>query len=320
MAITTTTKVTAKSTRNKLPVLARLLVAVLTLMPFAAYAVTMQNIEFSSMPGDKTEIKMSFDGVPPKPTGYTIEQPARIALDLVGVTSALKSKYHALGNGNARSVTVVEAGDRTRVIVSMTQLTPYSTRVDGDNLYLLVGKPNQKGMMSSAQPETFPAEEKAQATAVQDQSKPEIENIDFRRGENGEGRVIVKLSDPGVGIDVSTRGGKIRMEFADTHLPESLQRRLDVTDFATPVVTVDALPDADNTVITVEPTGDYDYLAYQADNVFTLEVKPVTAGAEGANGQTPHFKYHGEKLSLNFQDIEVRSVLQLIADFTDLNL
>ena len=314
MAITKTRKVTAKSNRGTMM---RLLVLLCALLPLAAQAVTMKNIEFSSLPGDKTEIKMTFDGVPPKPTGYTIEQPARIALDLMGVSSGLKSKYHPLGNGNARSVTVVDSGDRTRVIVSMTQLTTYSTKVEGDSMYLLVGKPDSQQPLVSRS-ETFPSQQKSDQQMAGSE-EPEIKNIDFRRGEGGEGRVIVDLSDPGVGIDVSTRGGKIRIEFSNTHLPQSLQRRLDVTDFSTPVVSVDALPDADNTVISVEPTGDYDYLAYQADNVFTLEVKPVTSTTE-ETGLAKHFKYHGEKLSLNFQDIEVRSVLQLIADFTDLNL
>lgn len=319
MAITKIIKVTAKEIPGRLPALTRLIVMLLAIVPLASYAVTMKQIGFSSLPGDKTEIKMTFDGPPPKPTGYTIEQPARIALDLMGVSSDLKSKYHSLGTGNARSVTVIQAGDRTRVIVAMTDLTPYSTRIAGDSLYLLVGKGDSQGAMLTAKP-TFPAErntERNQTGAQNNDSN--IENIDFRRGEHGEGRVVVKLSNPGIGIDVSSLGGKIRVEFSNTNLPKSLQRRLDVTDFATPVVSVDALPDGENTVITVKPTGDYDYLAYQADDIFTLEVKPQTA-QEAATDATDHFKYHGKKLSLNFQDIDVRAVLQLIADFTNLNL
>lgn len=282
----------------------------------SAFAVVMEEIEFSSLPGDKTEIRMMFDGTPPQPTGYTIEQPARIALDLQGVSSALETKHHSLGGGNARSVTVVEAGDRTRVIVSMTELVAYSARVLGNSLYILVGE-DDDGLAAS----TTSSESAVVPTTPAEQYNdefPVVEEIDFRRGEFGEGRVIVRLSDVGVGVDVTSEGGKIRVEFANTIIPESLQRRLDVTDFATPVMMVDSLPEDGNTVMLIEPSGDYDYLAYQADNIFTLEVKPLSASDLDSVDQA--FRFRGEKLSLNFQDIEIRSVLQLIADFTDLNL
>ena len=294
-----------------------ILLAFLTLT-FASYAypVTMEDIEFSSLPGDKTEIRMIFDGVPPEPTGYTIEQPARIALDLGGVTSGLKSKNHPLGSGNARNVTVVEAGGRTRVIVSMTELVSYSTRVVGNSLYVRVGE-DDTGLVASVGSDSDLVAESDDSGFGKDDF-PVVEEIDFRRGENGEGRVIVRLSDVGVGVDVASEGGNIKVKFANTIIPEALQRRLDVADFATPVMIVDSLPEDGDTVMIVEPTGDYDYLAYQADNIFTLEVKPLTDSDMDAANQA--FRFRGEKLSLNFQDIEIRSVLQLIADFTDLNL
>lgn len=299
-----------------MPTLRSLLVFTLSaLFVSSASAVTLQDIEFSSLPGDKIEIRMSFDGSPPEPTGYTIEQPARIALDLVGVSSGLAEKQHALGSGNARSVTVVESGNRTRVIVAMTELVGYSTRVEGDSLYVLVGK---EPVRRYAEDESLIEEDADQPAAVDDEFAT-IKDIDFRRGERGEGRVIVKLSDPGVGIDVASEGGDIRVQFTGAYIPKNLQRRLDVTDFATPVLVVDALPEGQNVVLRVEPTGDYDYLAYQADETFTLEVKPLTS-AELEASLDQVFRYRGEKLSLNFQDIEIRSVLQLIADFTDLNL
>ena len=272
----------------------------------------MENIEFSSLPGDKTEIRMTFDGIPPSPTGYTIEQPARIALDLSGVVSGLAAKHHALGSGNARSVTVVESGDRTRVIVSMSELVAYSARVLGNSLYVLVGE-DDSSLVSSGQPQVLASQEDSYGGEF-----PVVQEIDFRRGEAGEGRVIVRLSDVGVGVDVTSEGGNIKVEFANTIIPERLQRRLDVTDFATPVMTVDSMPENGNTVMVIEPSGDFDYLAYQADNVFTLEIKPMSAADLESSNQA--FRFKGEKLSLNFQDIEIRSVLQLIADFTDLNL
>lgn len=283
-----------------------------------AYPAQIEDIEFSSLPGDKTEIRLVFDGVPPTPTGYTIEQPARIALDLKGVTSLLQDKHHPLGSGNARSVTVVEAGDRTRVIVAMTELVAYSTDVLGNTLVVSVGADDQGLIASSTSSPQDSLVSEQPAASLYEEEFPVVEEIDFRRGEDGEGRVIVKLSDVGVGVDVLSEGGKIRVEFTDTIIPESLQRRLDVTDFATPVLMVDSLPEDGNTVMMIEPTGDYDYLAYQADNIFTLEVKPLTDADLDAANQA--FRFKGEKLSLNFQDIEIRSVLQLIADFTDLNL
>lgn len=278
----------------------------------SSFGVTMENIEFSSLPGDKTEIRMTFDGAPPSPTGYTIEQPARIALDLGGVVSALQAKHHPLGSGNARSVTVVESGDRTRVIVSMSELVAYSARVIGNSLYVLVGE-DETGLISNDAPQILGAQQDTYGDEF-----PVVEEIDFRRGEAGEGRVIVRLSDVGVGVDVTSEGGNIRVEFTNTIIPERLQRRLDVTDFATPVITVDLLPENGNTVMIIAPSGDFDYLAYQADNIFTLEVKPMTTADLESSDQA--FRFRGEKLSLNFQDIEIRSVLQLIADFTDLNL
>tara|TARA_B110000091_G_scaffold48097_1_gene52727 strand:- start:9845 stop:11866 length:2022 start_codon:yes stop_codon:yes gene_type:complete len=278
----------------------------------------MQDIEFSTLPGDKIEIRMTFDGAPPVPTGYTIEQPARLALDLSAVTSGLESKYHTLGSGNARSVTVVEAGDRTRVIVSMTELVAYSTRVEGNELFVLVGA-QDGATMATTESEGLSESLNSSSTNYVSREQALIEDIDFRRGENGEGRVIVKLNDPGVGVDVFSEGGNIRVEFTGAHIPESLQRRLDVTDFATPVLSIDALPEADNTVLMIEPTGEYEYLAYQADELFTLEVKPLSSSELESNLDAV-FRYRGEKLSLNFQDIQIRSVLQLIADFTDLNL
>ena len=318
MAFTTKTNVTANLRWFQLTLRLAVSAFLLLASTISSAAVQMQDIEFSTLPGDKIEIRMTFDGAPPVPTGYTIEQPARLALDLSAVTSGLESKYHTLGSGNARSVTVVEAGDRTRVIVSMTELVAYSTRVEGNELFVLVGA-QDGATMATTESEGLSESLNSSSTNYVSREQALIEDIDFRRGENGEGRVIVKLNDPGVGVDVFSEGGNIRVEFTGAHIPESLQRRLDVTDFATPVLSIDALPEADNTVLMIEPTGEYEYLAYQADELFTLEVKPLSSSELESNLDAV-FRYRGEKLSLNFQDIQIRSVLQLIADFTDLNL
>ena len=279
-----------------------------------AGAVTIESIEFASLPGDKTEIRLIFDGVPPEPTGYTIEQPARIVLDMPGVVSALDEKHHNLGIGNARRVSIISTKDRTRAIVNLTQLVSYETEIRGNTLYLVVGADSTAGL--PAQPEFAAADDRSPTQRTVTDSQ--ILDIDFRRGEEGEGRIIVKLSNPKAPVNVTSDGGRIKVEIRNTVLPKNLQRRLDVTDFATPVQLVDTIQEGSSVTLTVTAIGDYDYLAYQADDTLTINVNPLTE--EEVERREDIFKYTGEKLSLNFQDIEVRSVLQLIADFTDLNL
>ena len=279
-----------------------------------AWSATIENIEFSSLPGDKTEIRLTFDSPPPEPTGYTIEQPARIVLDMPGVVSSLEEKHHNLGIGNARRVSVISTKDRTRAIVNLTQLVSYETDIQGNTLYLLVGADGGLGVPS---PQEFASADDT-TSADREFADSRINNVDFRRGSEGEGLVVVELSNPKAPVNVVSDGGRIRVEIRNTTLPKELQRRLDVTDFATPVQVVDALQEGSDVTLTVSATGNYDYLAYQADNTLSVNVSPVTE--EELDQREDIFKYSGEKLSLNFQDIEVRSVLQLIADFTDLNL
>lgn len=298
--------------------LSRLSVAVLaSLLSPAILAANLQDLNVASLPGDRVELKLSFDEPVTAPRGYTIEQPARIALDLPGVSNKLGSKNRELGVGNARSVTIVEAKDRTRLIVNLTSLAPYSTRVEGNDLYVLVGDSSASATRSSA---SVPAAVAAVPSKKTYGPQPKaISNIDFQRGEQGEGNIVITLSDASVSPDIQEQGGKIRLDFAKTELPESLRVRLDVKDFATPVQFVSATGSADKTSILIEPVGLYDYLAYQTENKLTLSVKPLTQD-DVERRKAERFAYTGEKLSLNFQDIDVRSVLQLIADFTDLNL
>ena len=196
----------------------------------AVLATTLQGLDVASLPGDRVELKLTFDEPVAAPRGYTIEQPARIALDLPGVDSALATKNRELGVGNARSVTVVEAKDRTRLIINLTNLAPYSTRVDGNNLFVLVGGTSS---VTTAAVTTAPAANGvapapvAKTYAVTGRA---ISNIDFQRGEQGEGNVVIQLSDPSVSPDIQEQGGKIRLDFAKTQLPESLRVRLDVKD------------------------------------------------------------------------------------------
>src|SRR5690606_4501453 len=202
-------------------------------------------------------------------------------------------------------------------------LVPYQTRVEGNNLILAVGKQSDAVSVQAASAEDSHTVWAAADTSVPSTKakagKPTVKDVDFRRGEKGEGRVIIGLSSANVGVDMSEEGGRIRLQFDGVVLPQELQRRLDVTDFATPVRSIDIFTEAGNTVVMVKPEGDFDYLAYQADNQFTLSVESLSK-EDVEKRRQEKFPFTGEKLSLNFQDIEVRSVLQLIADFTGLNL
>lgn len=284
----------------------------------ALLAANLNALDVAALPGDRVELRLAFDEPVAMPRGYTLDQPARIALDLPGVSSNLGTKNRELGVGNARSVTVVEAQGRTRLVVNLTSLMPYSTRVDGNNLFIVLGEgvSNSTPALASAAaapPVTKPASVKPMGAGKA------IENIDFRRGEDGAGDVIISLSDPSINPTIEEQGGKIRVLFNKVQLPDSLRARLDVQDFATPVRFVESARLADAANIVIEPTGRYDYLAYQTDSKLTISVKPLTED-EADKRKADRFVYSGEKLSLNFQDIDVRSVLQLIADFTDLNL
>lgn len=275
-----------------------------------AQAVTLTGIDYASLPENRMEIRLAFDGQPPEVKGYSIEKPARIALDMEGVQSGLETKHHNLGTGNARSLTVVEARDRTRLIINQIQLTGYTTDVEGNELVVTLGEKRQEQQMAAEQQDHV---------SVSSSAKDVIKAVDFHRSEEGGGRVVVTLGDPTIPVDVREEGGQVVARFVGAALPEELHRRLDVTDFATPVQYIDTTFDGRSTIMTVQPTGTWEYLAYQADNKFTINVKPISRAEESKRRQEA-FQYTGEKLSLNFQDIEVRSVLQLIADFTDLNL
>ena len=288
-------------------------------------AASLKALDVAALPGDRVELKLSFDGPPPQPKGYTTESPARIALDLPGVTSQLATKSRDLGAGNARSVVVVQAQDRTRVIINLTTLSPYSSRVDGNNLFVVIGQgaaaaqasqpTTAKGAARVAVPPPTPASARPYVPA----GVRAIRNVDFQRGELGEGNVVIDLSNAGIAADIQEQGGKIRVDFAKTQLPDPLRVRLDVKDFATPVQFVSATASGDKASISIEPSGAFDYSAFQTENKLTISVRPLTnEDVDRRAADKP--VYTGEKLSLNFQDIDVRSVLQLIADFTNLNL
>lgn len=282
-------------------------------------AATLKALDVAALPGDRVELKLSFDAPPPTPHGYTTEQPARIALDLPGVVSQLASRNRDLGGGNARSATVVEAKDRTRLIINLTQLTPYNARVEGNNLIVVVGQgANNAGPKPTASAPRAAGPKPAPAKTYAPVGKA-IRGVDFQRGTQGEGNVVIDLSDPSIAPDIQEHDGKIILGFARTQLPEPLRVRLDVKDFATPVQFVNASATGDRATISIEPSGAFDYSTYQTDNKLTVSIRPMTVD-DLQKRNAERVAYSGEKLSLNFQDIDVRSVLQLIADFTNLNL
>ena len=284
----------------------------------AADRLTLKKVDFVSLPGDEIEVKLGFDDIPPQLQSYQIEKPARLVFDLPNTKNALTSRYLSLGNGNARSLTVVDNQERTRVVVNLDTLSGYVTRVEGNALILKIGKQETGaaqlavGNTPVAAPVSAP---KTITNALPDVLK--IDGLDFHRGSQGDGQISIRLSNPAIPVDVQQQGNKIIARFIGAKIPENLRRRLDVNDFATPIKTIDAYNEGNNGIMVIQPQGEFEYLAYQADNNMTISVKPILPDAPKKRKE---FIYTGEKLSLNFQDIEVRSVLQLIADFTSLNL
>ncbi|MBB3047775.1 type IV pilus assembly protein PilQ [Litorivivens lipolytica] len=279
------------------------------------FAGELKDIQFSSLQGGRFEARMTFDSAPPEPKGYTIEKPARIALDLPGVSSGLPQKKYPLSYGNASSAIVLEGNGRTRVVLNLLELVPYATRIEGNDLVVEVGSVATEYLKESG----GALEQVASSTpSVETASGNQITDMDFKRGADGEGMLILSLKDPKADINVYEQGTKIFVEFSEMSLPENLRRRYDVGDFATPVQVIDAKSTSRGARFELKSSGDYDYLAYQADNEYVLSVKPLTQ--EEVEERRKEFAFVGEKLSLNFQDIEVRAVLQLIADFTELNL
>ena len=288
------------------------------LVSAGANSANLQSIDVGALPGDNVELKLQFDGPISAPRGYTIEQPARIALDLPGVLNKTGDKNVDIAVGAARSLTIVEAKDRTRLIVNLSALKPYSTRVEGDVLYISIGE-NGASVASPVAAVKAPSAVRPAPVSSYQSSGKSISAIDFQRGPDGEGNVVIDLSSASISPDITDQGGKIKLVFAKTALPASLRVRLDVQDFATPVRFVSADEQSDKVTVIIEPSGAYDYMAYQTDKRLTVSVKPVSKD-ESLKRDENRFAYTGEKLSLNFQDIDVRSVLQLIADFTNLNL
>ncbi|MGD8926787.1 MAG: type IV pilus secretin PilQ, partial [Thioalkalispiraceae bacterium] len=273
-------------------------------------AATLNDITFTSLAGDEVEVTLHLSGDIPEPGSFTIDNPARIALDLPGTSSTLQTKNIDVGVGPARSINAIEAGGRTRVVINLARLTPYNIRKSGDNIIVTVG---------SAGPSTTAAKNNSNKLIPQPDAQNSVQDVQFRRGENGEGRVVVVVSNPNTVMDMMRRGDQVIVTLQDTQIPEKLERRLDVMDFGTPVRTVDAFKHGNDVRLVVSAVGEFEHLGYQADNKITLDVKKFVKAKDEIKKKKKK-EYTGERLSLNFQNIEVRAVLQLIADFTGVNM
>ena len=284
-----------------LPTLALMLSAQVQARP-----VVLTDLDVQSLDSERIEIRLAFDGDAPEARSYSVNDPARIAVDLDQTGSALDKRYFQIGSEKVSGVTVVEAGARTRLIVNLSEMMPFDIQSQANQLVLALGGP----VVAAPAPQA-----PVPLTAAVDSK---IHDVDFRRGDEGEGLVQIKLSTASVTPDIEQQGQVVRIRFPGVELPGELARRLDVVDFGTPVQRVDAFSEEGDTVIAVRPQGAFDYLAFQTDTVFTLAVSRLTTQKQKLLEETQ--KYTGETLSLNFQDIEVRKVLNLIADFTNLNL
>ncbi len=269
-----------------------------------------EDIAYAKLPGDRIQITMKMAQAPAEPSAFTITNPARISLDFAKTRVGMEKKTLAIKQGAVTSVTAVEAENRTRVVLSLIKPVAYSTNIDGNNFVVTVEAP-VSAIAGAVEPKTthFASSRKA--------GKYTLKGVDFRRGPQGDGKVIINLSDPSVGIDIREQAGEIIVDFLNTSAPSELQRRLDVVDFATPVQTVDTFLQGKNTRMIITPKGKYEQSAYQTGDVFTVDVKPVIEKA--TEKKVDEFGYSGEKLSLNFQNIDVRAALQVLADFTGLN-
>ena len=297
----------------------------------ATLATDLQDVQYSALPGSQVQIQLTLSAPIDKPETFATDAPARIAIDLPGVTSKLARKSIPIGIGSVHSLVAVEASDRTRVVLNLTDPTPYEVSTSGNRIIIKVA---EQGSRTSAPPAPQPAAPAAGARTAAAPAPiwsrpassvraappgPAIRDIDFRRGTTGEGRVIVRLPTANTRVAVREEATRVYIDLYEASLPQRLFRRLDVVDFATPVTAVESRPNGSNVQVEVQTEGDYDYMAYQTDELFTLDFRRLTP-SEKEEMARKKVVYEGDRLSLNFQDIEVRAVLQVLADFTDLNL
>jgi len=273
---------------------------------------SLENISVSRASSGRVVVRFDLKNPPANPpASFSIASPPRIALDFLDTSNGLGATTRPVDEAGLRSFNIIQAGNRTRVVFNLNRAQTFETNVEGNSVIVTLND----------QPVAQPGSENVQrfAEARPGEVQHAVRDVDFRRGRNGEGRLIVDLSDSSTGIDIRQQGRTLVVDFLKTSVPRNLERRLDVADFGTPVLTVDTFPQGSNARMVIEPKGLWEHSAYQTDNRFILEIKPILEDpnklVQGSRGG-----YKGEKLSLNFQNVEVRSVLQVIADFTGLNI
>ena len=278
----------------------------------------LQDIQVQSLPGQRVELKLVMSGPAPEPLAFTIDNPARIALDLPNTKLGLSSRRRDVNLGPLDTVLTAEANNRTRVVLNLDAMVPYETRTSGNTVTITLGDSDDYSAGTTQFASAVTSQSSSYAGPASGRS---ITSVDFRRTRDGGGRVIVNLSDPSTPVDIRQEGGRVVAVFKDTGLPPQLMRRLDVMDFATPVTTVDTLRTNLDTRIVISADGKYEQLAYQSDNEFTIEINPAPEVAqEGSSLYSETREYEGQRLTLNFQDIETRAVLQLLAETSGRNI
>ena len=293
------------------------------------FAASLTDFQVLSLSGDRTQIVLTFDAPVSQPAGYSIEDPARISLDFAGVKNALDDKYIQIGSGNTRSAAILEAGDRTRIVLSLSRLVSYVSEVRGNVVSVYIGE-GVENLVNNSSSSTSPAVTSAPSqitlpvnntpTLPADSGgKNLVSNVDFRRTETGAGQVVVELANSSANAAVYEQSGDIVIKVEGYEVPSELRRRLDVIDFATAVHFINVYNEGNDALIRLEVDGAHDYLAYQTNNLMTVEVNQLTEDEAEARLKEK-FPYTGQKLSLNFQDIEVRDVLQIIANYVGFNL
>lgn len=291
-----------------------LLVACFWSVATAAVPVVIEDIAFTAQPGAQLEVRLTFSEPPSANIeSYSIEEPARIVLDFPDTRSGLEQKRFSLSQANATSVMVLESGDRTRMIVNLVDLVPFESSVSGRQLALMIGQDGGQAAASSAAADILRNDANRVERVVS-----EITDLAFQRSPEGEGLLILSLTNPSVDTSIFSEGGDITLQFLNTNIREALIRRFDVTDFATPVQGIEVSTTERGTKLKLRADGLYDYLAYQTGDEYILAVTALNE--EEKRERLNEFDYVGDRISLNFQSIEVRAVLQLIADFTELNL
>lgn len=277
----------------------------------ATGANVIQEIRHARMPGNRMQVVIRMSQTPVEPQSFSISNPARISLDFSGTGVDMRKKTVTVNQGAVTSVSVVEVAGKARVVLNLVKPVAYKTAIE-ENAYVVTLESPTTALVKDKDSEV------TRFTGSKTPGFHQIRNVDFRRDKDGGGKVVITLSDPSIGIDIREQGGDIIVDFANTRTPSNLVRRLDVLDFATPVQTIDTIVRGKNTRMIIRPHGRYEHLAYQAGNVFTVSVKPLSE-EQIAEKRKDEFGYTGEKLSLNFQKIPVRDALQVLADFTGLN-